>query len=288
MDLDIKKVPENGFCFGVKRALNILEQEINHYENIETLGEVVHNAQVISRLKKLGIKVAQTVDDIKGKVTAISAHGVSPEVERVLRIKNFTVIDCTCPFVRRAQLAAKKLSENNFFTIIYGDANHSEVKGILGWANNLGIATMDGAIIEKLEKMPQRIGILSQTTQVEDDFKKFACKIVESGLVVDGEIRVIDTICHDIRKRQANSLEMAKHVDLMLVIGGCNSANTKHLAELCSKVTKVIHIETADDINKVLFKGINSIGVAGGASTAEETIDEVVKELESLKIDRNK
>ena len=166
--------------------------------------------------------------------------------------------------------------------IVYGDANHPEVKGILGWARGQGLATLDEKPIARLDPMPRRLGILSQTTQVPAHFAEFVKKIIDLALTKDSEIRIIDTICHDIRERQAAALELARRADLMLVVGGRSSANTHRLAELCSQVTETHLIETAAEIQPAWIQGKRLIGVTAGASTAEETVDEVMKRLESF------
>lgn len=284
MTLVIEKAKEVGFCYGVRRAIEILEKAAHEHGGVETLGAVVHNEQVLQRLAKLGITVVKSVDQIRGKVVAISSHGVSPEVEDRLRASGLIRVDTTCPFVRRAQIAARRLAESGFYVVIYGDAGHPEVKGILGWAGGKGLASLEaGSLGSASGGLPRRIGVLSQTTQIPEHFTDFVRKLVESALTRDAEIRIIDTICHDIRKRQAVSLELAKTVDLMLVVGGRSSANTRRLTELCASVTATRQIETAENIDASWLKGKRRIGVTSGASTARETIDEVLAGLEALR-----
>jgi len=278
----IEKAARTGFCFGVRRAINSLEKVARERGGMETLGAVVHNQQVLQKLAGIGVKVVHNIDDIRGDVVVTSSHGVSPALEEELERRNIDVISTTCPFVRRAQVAARRLAESGFFVIVYGDAGHPEVKGILGWAKGQGLATLDEEPVRKLESMPRRIGILSQTTQVPGYFAEFTKKIIDLALTKDSEIRIIDTICHDIRERQAAALELAHRADLMLVVGGRASANTNRLAELCSKVTETYHIETAVDIQPGWLEGKELIGVTAGASTAEETVEEVMKRLEEM------
>ena len=275
----IEKAARTGFCFGVRRAINSLEKVARERGGVETLGAVVHNQQVLQKLAGIGVRVVNTIDDIKGDVVVTSSHGVSPALEEELASRNIDVISTTCPFVRRAQVAARRLAESGFFVIVYGNAEHPEVKGILGWAKGQGLATLDEKPVGKLEPMPRRIGILSQTTQVPGYFAEFTKKIIDLALTKDSEIRIIDTICHDIRERQAAALELAHRADLMLVVGGRASANTNRLAELCAQVTETYHIETADDIQPGWLEGKELIGVTAGASTAEETVEEVLEKL---------
>jgi len=282
MTLRIEKAAGIGFCFGVKRAINILEKVARERGGVETLGAVVHNQPVLQRLAEIGVRVAKSVDDIQGDTVAISSHGVSPQLEEEIRARHIDIINTTCPFVRRAQVAARRLAESGFFTIIYGDANHPEVKGVLGWAKGKGVATLDEKSIVNFGNLPRRLGILSQTTQVPAHFTEFVKKLIDSALAKNSELRIIDTICYDIRQRQAAALKLASKVDLMLVIGGHTSANTHHLVELCSMATKTYLVETAEEIQLAWLQGQCHIGVTAGASTDEQTINEVLARLEAL------
>ncbi|MFC2014132.1 4-hydroxy-3-methylbut-2-enyl diphosphate reductase, partial [Chloroflexota bacterium] len=268
----VEKAGRIGFCPGVRRAVNILEKVARERGSVETLGSVAHNPQVLQRLAELGIRVAKSIDDIRGHTVAISSHGVSPQLGEEIRARHIDIINTTCPFVRRAQVAAKKLAKAGFFVIIYGDMNHPEVKGILGWASGKGIAILDDRFIEELDPLPRHLGILSQTTQIPAQFTEFVKKLIDSAFVRDSELRIIDTICHDIRERQEQALNLANRVDLMLIVGGHDSANTNRLAELCSAATKTYLIETADEIQPPWLKGRNRVGITSGASTAEQTI----------------
>ncbi len=278
----IKKAGELGFCFGVKRAVNIVETIARERGGVETLRPVVHNQQVLQRLAELGVRVAKGVDDIQGDTVVVSAHGVSPQLEQEIRARHIDIINTTCPFVHRVQVAAKRLAGSGFFVIIYGDADHPEVKGVLGWADGKGVAALDEMFITRFDSIPRRLGILSQTTQIPAHFTEFAKKLIDSALSKDSEIRIIDTICHHLRRRQKATLRLAKRADLMLVIGGHNSANTKHLAGLCSTTTETYQIETAEEIRTSWLHGRNYIGVTAGASTGEDTINEVMKKLEAM------
>ncbi|MBL7125243.1 MAG: 4-hydroxy-3-methylbut-2-enyl diphosphate reductase [Dehalococcoidales bacterium] len=279
--MKIEKTREIGFCFGVKRAIDILEKVAHERGGVETLGAVVHNQQVLQRLAGIGVRVAQGIDDIRGDMVAISSHGVSPQIEEEIRARHIDIVNTTCPFVHRLQTAARRLAETGFFVIIYGDAEHTEVKGVLGWAGGRGLATLDEKFIAKLGSLPRRLGVLSQTTQIPAHFTEFVKRLIDSVFTRDSELRIIDTICHDIRKRQAAALELANRVDLMLVIGGHSSANTNRLVELCSTVTEAYVVETAEEISPSWFQGKHHIGVTSGASTAEQTIDEVLVRLEA-------
>ena len=281
MALVFEKATGTGFCFGVKRAIDILEKVARERGRVETLGAVVHNQQVLQRLADIGVRVARSLDEIQGDTVAIGAHGVGPQFEEEIRSRYAEIIDTTCPFVHRAQVAARRLAESGFFVIVHGDANHPEVKGILGWANGKGVATLDEDL-SILEPLPRRLGVLSQTTQIPARFNEFVKKLIDAALIKDAELHVIDTICHEIRERQQAALELAKRVDLMLVIGSHTSANTNHLAELCATATETFLLETAEEIQPSWLQGHHRIGITSGASTAEETTNEVTAKLEAM------
>jgi len=278
----IEKAGKTGFCFGVKRAIDILEKVARERGQVETLGAVAHNQQVLDKLAEMGVSVVKDAAEIKGDTIVTSSHGVSPDLEASLRARNLEVVSTTCHDVRRAQSAAEKLVESGFFVIVFGDANHPEVKGVLGWAKGKGLATTDEKVIAALNPLPRKLGILSQTTEVPAHFAEFVKKIIDLALTKNSEIRIIDTICHDLRERQATALELAHRADLMLVVGGRSSANTNRIAELCANVTETHLIETADDIKPAWLKGKQHIGVTSGASTAEETVEEVMERLEKI------
>ena len=134
MPLKVEKAAATGFCFGVKRAVDTLEKVARERGRVEALGAIVHNQQVLQKLAEIGVKVANSLDNIEGNTVAIGAHGVDPQLEKEIRARYTDVINTTCPFVQRAQIAARRLAKVGFFVIVYGDVNHPEVRGILGWA----------------------------------------------------------------------------------------------------------------------------------------------------------
>jgi 4-hydroxy-3-methylbut-2-enyl diphosphate reductase len=281
MAITIEKAAKIGLCFGVKRAIDILEKAAREHGGVETLGAVVHNQQVLQRLAEIGVRATKGVDDIRGDTVVISTHGVSPQVEKEIRARHIDIIDTTCPFVHRAQIAARRLAESGFFVIIYGDADHPEVRGVLGWADGMGTATLDDSSISQLDPLPLHLGVLSQTTQIPEHFAQFVSKLTDFTLTKNCELHVVDTICREIKRRQKATLELAKKVDLMLVIGSHTSANTNYLARLCTKITKTYLVETAEAIQPSWLKGQHHIGITSGASTAEKTINEVAARLEA-------
>jgi 4-hydroxy-3-methylbut-2-enyl diphosphate reductase len=278
----IEKASKTGFCFGVKRAIDILEKVARERGGVETLGAVVHNQQVLQKLSEIGVEVITNINEIKGDTVVTSSHGISPDMEKSILQLHKEIVSTTCNNVQRAQSAAEKLAEDGFFLIVYGDAAHPEVKGILGWAKNRGLATTDEKVVAALDPLPHKLGILSQTTQVPSHFAEFVKKIIDLAVTRNSEIHIINTICHDSPERQEAALELARRSDLMMVVGGKSSANTNRIAELCSQVTETHLIETAADIKPAWLKGKKHIGITSGASTAEDTVDEVIKKLKEM------
>ncbi|MCL2706781.1 MAG: 4-hydroxy-3-methylbut-2-enyl diphosphate reductase [Dehalococcoidia bacterium] len=267
---------------GVRRAVDTVIRVSQQHSGVETLGALVHNQQVLGKLAGYGVRIIDNTSDIHGDTVVISAHGVGPQVTAELEARGVSVIDTTCAFVRRAQVAARRLADADFFTIVYGDGGHPEVKGILGWADGKGIATLDVATLRNMPNLPRKLGILSQTTQIPEAFAVFVKEVVDIALVKDAELHIIDTLCHDIRRRQSDTLKMAEGSDIVFIIGGRNSANTKHLFELCATVAETHQIETAADIEPGWLCGKKRIGVTAGASTDDATIDEVMLRLHAL------
>ena len=281
--VQIEKAKEMGFCFGVKQALNSLEKTIEEHGDVETLGFIVHNRQVIDNLSKFGVKVIESLDQVRGSVVIIPSHGVSPRIIEELQTRRLRVIDATCPIVRKAHMAAKGLSEGGFSVIVFGDPEHPEVKGLLGWAGEGGLATLDSGVISRLGKLPHRLGFISQTTQNPTHFTNFVNNLIASSFPQIRELRIINTICDATKRRQAEALELAKRVNLMIIVGGESSANTRRLTEICNSTGVETHqIEAATEIQLSWLREKSHIGVTSGTSTPDEVIDEVILRLKEL------
>lgn len=280
--MKVEKSRQAGFCSGVRRAIELMHQAARELGAVETLGPVVHNEQVLEELARCGVKTVESLEEVKGKTAVISAHGVSPRVEEEMRARGLQVIDTTCPFVHRAQMAARKLAKAGFFVVVYGEREHAEVKGILGWAGGKGMATLDEKEVARLPDLPRRMGVVAQTTQVPSLFYEFVKKLFDSVFRRNSEFWVRDTICHETRSRQEATAELAGRVDLMLVIGSRTSANTRRLAELAEGHTETHLVASAEEIDPAWLKGKSRIGVTAGASTSDKTIREVVERLEGM------
>ena len=275
--MEIEKASEMGFCFGVKRAIDMVEKAARERGPIQTLGALVHNRQVVDGLASRGIGIASNLDEVDGRIIAIASHGVEPEILEDARARGYEIVDATCPFVRKVQVAARKLSKAGLWVLVFGDAAHPEVRGVLGFAGDKASASLE---VPNLGDLPKRLGIVCQTTQNQELFTEFLGKVVSQGLSRFSEIHVVNTICDATRRHQVAALDLTKRVDLMLVIGGYDSANTKRLAKICSDTNvPTFHIEGAAEIAPDWLRGYNRIGITAGASTPDEVIDEVVSAL---------
>lgn len=278
MAMEIEKARELGLCFGVRRAIKMVQAAVTKYEQLDTLGPIVHNRVVVEKLAHMGATVVENIDQVRSKVVAITSHGCSPKMLSQIQARGLTIVDTTCPNVRNAQKACQKLSENGFGVVIFGEVTHPEVKALLEWAGEKALATLSGHELT-VNCLPDRAGILSQTTQSHLQFADFIKRVVTASFPYAKELRIINTLCEETQKRQQAALELAGKSDLVLVVGGRNSANTQRIAELCSPEVETHLIETAGEIEEDWLKGKEHVGITAGASTPDESIDEVIEEL---------
>lgn len=269
--MKITLAENSGFCFGVRRALNTVNAIKNKRGGVYILGQLIHNPQVVGELRKKGIRIIENVDDIKKGTIVVSAHGVPDKLIKKAKTKGLRIIDTTCPLVKKVHNITKNMEKAGYNIIIFGDEEHTEVKGIKGNLKNVSVSK-DMSKLRKLVKN-KKSGIVSQTTQDIEKFKK----VVDSLKMVNKKLLIEDTICKATKLRQKNSERLAKKVDLMIVIGGYNSANTKRLAQICSKIVNTKHIETADELKKGWFDNKKHVGVTAGASTPYWIINKVLE-----------
>lgn len=279
--MKVEKARELGFCFGVRRALGIIEEAAVGGQRIITLGPIVHNRTVVARLAGLGVEVADSIEGLNGGVTAVSSHGVPPGVFEKIKAAGVPFIDTTCPIVRSAQKAAHRLAQSGYGVVIFGEASHPEVRGLLGWAGGGAQAAMEAGSID-LEALPKRVGVLAQTTQNRGEFVSFVNCLGARLLPNAQEVRIINTLCRETQKRQSAAVELAGASDLMIVVGGHNSANTRHLAEVCRSIVETHHIENAAEIDSAWLKGRGAVGITAGASTPDEAIQEVLERVRGM------
>ncbi len=279
----IRKASSLGFCSGVKRAITILELTAAKDGPVQTLGPAVHNRPVVDKLAGLGVTVAPDLDKASGQRVAVPSHGAAPHVFAALEREGQQVVDTTCPIVHKAQIAARKLGESGFFVVVFGDAAHPEVEGLLGWAGKDSLATREAVALAKLDRLPRKIGIMAQTTMNSEAFRSFVKSILDLAADKVTEIHVINTICEVTHRQQQAAAKLASGVDLMLVVGGKTSSNTRRLAEVCQTAgTETRLIETAAEIEPGWLEGKKRIGITAGTSTPGWSIDEVAARIKEL------
>ncbi len=275
-----------GVCFGVERALDksfqIIEENKSDGGDIYSLGPIIHNPQVVGQLESQGVKVVGRMEEVRGGTVMIRAHGVPVDVSRRLRRRGLKVADLTCPIVKKLQHSVKKLTEEGYFVVIVGDKNHPEIIGVVSFADpetTVVVSSKDELPPEVFEK--KKIGVVAQTTIAFERFREVVDELLAREVP---EVKVYNTICDDIFRKQREAREIAKRVDVMFVVGGKNSSNTTKIAKLCKEVNRsTYHIETVDEVRSL---GIDlngkTIGVTAGASTPSWIIKDILEGLKTV------
>ena len=268
-----------GFCFGVDRAMEIaFDAGETQSDEVYTLGPLIHNPQAVGKLNEVGVGLADSIEDVEQGTIIIRSHGVAPEVIEKAEKKGLQIINATCPFVKKAQEKAKKLKEDGYQVLISGDKNHPEVTGILGFTNEQAIVIEDESDFSKLPNT-DKIGVITQTTQSISHLQN----LVNYLLPKVKDLKVHNTICTTTSQRQEEAAQLAEQVDLMIVLGGYNSANTNRLAEICRENgVDTHHVETAEELQTDWFTNIKKVGITAGASTPNWIIKEAVKRMEEI------
>ncbi len=267
-----------GFCFGVKRAIEMAEKAALKGQ-VFSLGPLIHNLQEIRRLGGRGVKTLDDQEVPENSQVLIRTHGVGPKVYEKIARRNSKIIDATCPYVRKAQRLAKEAQEEGFQVIILGDENHPEVKGIKEWTNNEAIVVAGAHGLASLS-LADKVAVLAQTTEKEEKFQDLVRSLEERVR----QVRVFNTICSATRQRQEAVKELAQRVDIMIIVGGKESSNTRKLWEICKKTGVPSYlIEDAEEVKPEWFVNKRTAGVAAGASTPHWIIEEVIKTMEEIK-----
>lgn len=268
-----------GFCFGVKRATQMAFEASSEHEHICSLGPIIHSPQVVEKLAEKGVAVVDRVEAIPAGAVIIRSHGVTADELRAILARDLTVVDATCPFVNKAQEYAGRLADKGYTVVIVGEAEHPEVQGIVSYAAGGKVQVVaNAAQANELPRMG-RVGIVAQTTQSFENLRQVA----DICLAKCQELRIFNTICDATTVRQNEAREIARQVDVMLVIGGFNSANTTRLAQICAELqARTHHLETAEEIEPAWFAGAARVGITAGASTPRWLIDEVVSRVVEL------
>jgi 4-hydroxy-3-methylbut-2-enyl diphosphate reductase len=269
-----------GFCFGVKRAMDIALDAAKKYpRDLYTLGPLIHNPQAVEFLERLGVEVKGRIERIPRGAVIFRSHGVSLEDLIKARKKSLRIIDATCPIVKRAQLFAKYLHQHGYSLLIVGDPQHPEVEAIQSYIQE-GVDVVENVEAAQGLGPWKKLGVIAQTTQSFSLFKEIVAVCLERAK----ELRVFNTICHATTIRQMEAVEIAKKVDCMIVIGGYNSGNTQRLAGICRDIQPhTYHIETSQQLHPKWLAQRKKIGLTAGASTPSWIIKEVERKVRHLK-----
>lgn len=268
----------SGYCYGVKRAIQLLDDVIKDNKSVSTLGPIIHNKQVTDVYAEKGVTIVEDLEDLSGsrENLVIRSHGASKSVYDLANSKALTIYDATCPYVKKIQNKVSTYARKGYNIIIVGDAHHPEVIGINGWCDQRA------TIIKALEDVEalvlnDPICVVCQTTF---NLKQWQ-SISEAIALKFPNAEINNTICLATEQRQNACLDLAKRVDLMVIVGGKHSSNTIKLAKICSTVVQTIHIETKDDLSDFNWQGIETVGIAAGASTPDWVVQSVILKIEN-------
>ncbi len=277
--MTIKKAKTQGFCFGVAITLKKAEETVaaRNGGTVTTLGHIVHNPQMVASFEEKGLRNAHSVDEVESGTLFVRAHGLPVEVFEKANAKGLTIVDATCPMVTKIHVQAEKLRAAGYKIVVVGDPNHPEVKGTLSHVPGAWIVQTP----EDVDALPRasRVGVVVQSTWSGSGFTEIVRKLSSKYY----EVRAVNTICTDTHNRQSEAEDLAQEVEVMVVVGGKTSANTKHLADLAAtKGARSYHIEGPDELQQHWFEGVTVAGLMSGASTPGWLVDRVEEQMEAL------
>jgi 4-hydroxy-3-methylbut-2-enyl diphosphate reductase len=278
--LEVILSPHTGYCFGVKRAMRLIDDGLARGETgIRTIGDVIHNPQAVERLRARGVLPVSSLDEIEpGQTLVIRAHGVDPVIIEMASRRGIRIIDTTCPFVERAQTYARRTAEEGRRVIVIGDPSHPEVRGISAQARGRAIIVQSPDQTGDLPPI-DAAGVVIQTTFSRERAMEIVARLQERI----ADLRVYDTICQATELRREATRELAASVDMILVIGGKGSSNTKRLYQMCvDRGIPARFIETADDIDPSWFDTCERVGLTTGTSTPDWIIEDVLARLQNI------
>lgn len=277
--ITIEVAAHAGVCYGVERALSMAaDAAASAPAPVHTLGPLIHNPLVVRELAEAGVGLADSLDDANAGSVIIRAHGVVPSVIEAARERGLAVIDATCPYVKRVHHAAERLVAEGYQLIVVGESGHPEVEGIMGHADERARVVSDVTDLDAIE-LERRVGVVVQTTQTQDNLSHIVSELLRR---VD-EVHVVNTICSATQERQQAAAELADRADVMVIVGGKNSGNTRRLAQICAeRCERTHHIEDASELEAAWFEGARLIGVTAGASTPSAHIDRACTRIQEL------
>lgn len=265
-----------GFCPGVRNAIKLAEKTLAEEKEVYCLGPIIHNEDVVRRLSEAGLKTISSIDEINSGTVLIRSHGATSEELDKIRKKGLKIVDATCVLVKRVQEIARALNEEGYRVIIVGDRNHPEVKAVVGSAPDVRVVAGPEDLGNL--KVNEKLGVICQTTQSPGFFADTVSSILKNGF---SETRIINTLCRETIARQEAAVKLCRQVDVMFVLGGLHSANTKKLAELCKKYNpQTFHLQNWQELDKKVLSGKRKAGITAGASTPDWVIEDFVKHLQ--------
>lgn len=280
--MEVKLASSRGFCFGVEDAIELAEAAVSNHGpgNVVALGPVIHNKEVVQKLEQAGLNQSGDLETIDAsKSVLIRSHGVGPDTLERAKQRGLNVIDATCVLVKRAQEVVQQLYEEGYHVVMIGDPNHPEVRGVIGYAPVVTVVDHDSDLEDALP-YKERIGIVAQTTHSPEHVADMIAKILKRPY---REVKIVNTLCLEVTRRQEAAIELAREVDVMFVLGGLHSANTREVARLCLETgCPTYHLETFDQFDHEMIAGRKVAGVTAGASTPEWVITEFVEKLREL------
>lgn len=278
--MQVKLATSRGFCFGVEDAIELAESAVSRHGGgqVVALGPVIHNKQVVGRLEEKGLNQSGDLETIApDKVVLIRSHGATPQTMERIRERGLSVVDATCVLVRKAQNVVRQLHEEGYHVVMIGDPNHPEVKGVVGYAPYVTIIDSESDLEQALPYR-ERLGIVAQTTHSPEHVADMIAKILRRPY---REVKIVNTLCLEVTRRQEAAIALCKEVEVMFVLGGLHSANTREMARLCHETgTDTYHLETWEQFKPEMIAGKSIAGVTAGASTPEWVIADFVRKLE--------
>lgn len=283
--MKVRLASSRGFCFGVEDAIEIAESAVDRYGpgRVVALGPLIHNKQVVNKLEQAGLIQSGELETVQPAQTVlIRSHGAPPETFASARQRGLNVVDATCVLVKRAQDVVKQLHEEGYHVVMIGDPNHPEVRGVIGYAPHVTVIDR-GADLEQALPYRERLGIVAQTTHSPEHVADMIAEILKRPY---REVKIVNTLCLEVTRRQEAAIALAKEVDVMFVLGGLHSANTQEVARLCREAgCETYHLETWEQFSPSMIRGKAIAGVTAGASTPEWVIAEFAGKLEAADAD---
>jgi 4-hydroxy-3-methylbut-2-enyl diphosphate reductase len=277
--MEVKIARTAGFCWGVRRTVDKVMEVADQAENqVVTLGPVIHNPQAVERMREKGVGTVNAIAEVTdGTTVVVRTHGALKSELELAKARGLDVVDGTCPYVKYPQAMAQRLSRQGYHVVMVGDANHAEVKGVVSYAEGPCTVVKPGGEIPQIPA--KKVAVIVQTTCIGAEFER----VVGVLALRHKEVRAVNTICYDTDERQTDARQLAREVDAVVVVGGKNSANTRHLAEICREIQpRTWHVETQDELQAEWFEGCRVIGISAGASTPDWVVENVAERLRAV------